>query len=469
MSPAPGVLSSIGEDVIRRSIVGDTGSAFVVGVAEKGSVTEPMLITSRHKITPTIGEPVPNSALHRTLDVAFREGLDYAIVVRAVGAAHKTASKKLVDGEADTLEVLASSPGAWGNGLEVAVIAGTTGGTFHLAVSIVDELKEKSPELADNDAAVAWAAASSKLISLKSLGGGDPDVQSVTLTGGDDDADSVDAAAITEALKLFTPDLGFGQVAAPGYTAESVHAAVMAHCETHNRDHVLDGVDTDDVDALVGDGTARRALTGNRKGAGFVPWDIVSVAQGATVKVPPCARQLGRIAAVDRVTGNPNQPAAGEYGRASYVIGLTQTYSEADRERLNEAGWNVSIIDEGQVTTYGWRTFADPVTERAWLTFSGARQGLSMAAHARRVLKRYMFKQLDGDGETRGNAEGAIINEVHAPARRNKAVYDSGVTVTQEINPEDGTVGKLEATQWLQPTKYAEVIELTTVVTNDAA
>lgn len=469
MSPAPGVISTIGEDILTQAVESDE-TPFVVGLAHKGSVTEPTLVTSRSRVVPLLGERQSWSPIFDTLDVTFREGPSAAVphfFIRAVGPAHKSASKKLVDGEADTLEAVAVSPGEWGNDIDVAIVAGITGGTFHVTVSYLDALKEKSPELADVDAAVAWAAGESQYVTLKALGAGDPDVQSVALAGGDDDRENVNAEVIAKAVALFTADLGFGPVAAPGYTSEAVHAVIQAHCKATNRHAILDGVDSANEADLIGDAGALRALDGNRQASPAAPWEIApGLTDGTTRIVPPCARLIGQITRVSQQTGNPARPAAGDRGKAQYVIGLTQTYDQAQREALNDAGVIVSIIDEGKPTTYGWRTLADPVAEKAWLPLSSARLALWMANKARRVLKRYLFEPLDGDGDARGRAEGAIVNEVHAPMRKVKALYSSSVTVVQEINPDDGSIARLEATQRIQPTKFTEVIELTTVVSN---
>jgi hypothetical protein len=469
MSPAPGVISTIGEDILTQAVESDE-TPFVVGLALKGSVTEPTLISSRSRIEPLLGDEQSWSPVNRTLETSFREGPTDSVphfFIRAVGPAHKSASKKLVDGETDVLEAVAVSPGEWGNDIDVAIVAGVTPGTFRVTVSYKDVLKEKSPELVDVDAAVAWAADSSSYVTLKALGATDPDVQSVALSGGDDDRESVTATVIAEAVARFKEDLGFGPVAAPGYTDEAVHEVIMAHCAATNRLPILDGVDSADEEDLIGDAGARRALEGHKQTAIFTPWDVIPGPSGTTITVPPCGRQLGAIARVARASGNPNLPAAGpERGRAQYVIGLSQSYDEAQREALNDAGVNVSVMEGRRPTTSGWRTLADPVKEKAWLPLSNARLALWMAAKARKTLKRYLFDQLDGEGDTRGRAEGAIINEVHVPMRRLKALYFSSVAVVQEVKPDDGTIGKLEATQVLQPTKFAEVIELTTVVTN---
>ena len=473
----PQVNPRLGESRPTTSLPGDTGTAFVVGPADRGPVDAPVLIRSLAEYVDIFGPRVSYGWLYDVLDVAFNEGLDHAYVVRTVGPSAVTSSKNLVNASSEnTLEVKAASPGAWGNKIEVAPVAGVTEGTFHIHISYGGSLLADgvSPELADNAAAVAWAANTS-YIRLKDLGKGDPKVQSVTLASGADDREHITTAVIEEALARFTPDLGPGQVAVPGNFAEGVQLAIGAHCGATMRVPVPDFEDTGNAETLIANCGALRGSSGVKQGGTFGPWDIApGIALGTTRIVPPCARQLGAMARVDAATGSPDNAAAGDLGKARYVIGLTQTFSDAEREKLTDAGYNVSIIDEGVPTTYSWRTLADPVNERGWLPLTTARLMVGLGAGAKKVLKRYMFKKLDETGHTVSNAQGDIENEVVKPAYEAEALYGATeaeacqVTVTQQVNPTNGAIGKLTATLVAVPTEFAEEIELVVVETNKA-
>lgn len=471
----PQVKAKIGESRPTTSLPGDTGTAFIAGEADRGPVDAPVLIRSLAEYVDTFGPRVTYGWLYDELDVAFNEGLDHAYLVRTVGPAAVVASKNLVnaEGEAkDTLEVKATSPGTWANAIKVAVVAGVTEGTFHLHVSYEETLKETSPELADNTAAVAWASKSS-YIRLKDLGKGDPKVQSVTLAGGADDRENVNAEVIAKALELFTADLGSGQVCVPGNSAEAVQEAVLAHCAATLRVPVLDAEDTGNAETLIAACGALRGIEGAAQGGIFGPWEIApGLSIGTTRTVPASARQLGAMARVDASTGSPDNAAAGDLGKAQYVIGLSQTFSASDREALNDAGFNVSVMDEGVPTTMGWRTLADPVAEPGWTPLSSARLMLGLGAGAKKVLKRYLFKKLDAGGNTIGHAKGDIQNEVIKPAFEAEALFGAteaeaaSVTVTQDVDPTNGAIGSITATLVAVPTLYAEEIELVVVETN---
>ncbi len=473
----PGVFPKIGESIINTSLPSSTGTAFVVGLAERGPVNVPIPLQSMAQHANACGGRTSyGAALYDALDVAFDRGLSQAYFVRRVGPAAVTASKKLVNSEGgDALEIKATSPGEWANTVVVEVVAGGVEGTFKLRVFIGEVLKESSTDLVDTAAAVAWAASYSSLITLKSLGSKDPKAQKVTLAGGADDRANVNAKVIAEGLELFAPDLGPGQVAAPGNVAEDVQLAVIAHCNDTERVPFLDAEDTGEYSDVVAAALALRSAEGARQGGIFDPWDIAKGEGGTTRTVPPVGRQLGAVAAVDAQTGNASEPAAGENGKArtgGLVIGLARSRSPEEREALNDAGVNVSIVEDGVPTTYGWRTLADPVSNQRWLALNVARVMTGIAYEAKKVLRRYLFKRTDAQGKTRSTAEGAVRNEVLKPLYEGGALYGEteadafSVTVAQEVNPTDGSIAKLEAEIGAAPVEFAEQINETVVATS---
>ena len=475
MSVLPGTNVTIGDSVSRSFTPGATDTGFIVGLAERGAVDEPVLITSLGHYLQVFGERVSYGALYDVLDVAFRDGLGHAYVQRVVGPAAKVSTDNILDGAGEgaktTLVIDASSPGEWGDEIEWKVTEGSTEGTFRLTITYKEAVVEVSPDLADNTEAVAWAAGESSYVTLTDKAEGNPAISEGSLTEGKDDRASVDAESIEEALVLFTPDLGPGQVSAPGYTTEAVHKAVIEHCVTNTRTPILDAEDTAEASDLLEDAGALRALSGGRHAGLFAPWITVpGITADTTRTVPPSAIMLGLIAAADRQSGHSNVAVAGSKGKSSYAVGVSQTYSDADRGELNSAGVNVAIVDEGLVTNYGYRTLANTVTNKPWVNLAAARLMMDLAYGAKKVLKRKEFANLDAQGETRSSAEGMILAEVVTPRFTARALFGEtpeeacSVTVEQDTNPEDGTVGKLTGNLAAKPSPYAEVIEFT--VTN---
>ncbi|HUB99098.1 MAG TPA: hypothetical protein VMS11_04675 [Solirubrobacterales bacterium] len=475
----PAVTTSIGQSLTSTGLPSSTGTAFAVGLAERGPTNEPIPLISMSDYARYLGSRQSWSANeYDTLDVAFDGGrLAQAYFVRCVGPAAKSASGKLKDDEdAETLLVTATSPGAWANTVKVEVVVGT-GEKFKLKVYEGSDLKESSPELADTETAVAWAAESSTRITLKDLGGDTPKTgKTLTLSEGTDDRENVDAKVIAKGLALFTADLGGGQVCAPGNTAEAVQLAVIAHCEEMERTPILAAVDDEDHSEVVAQALALSSASGAHQGGVFDPWEIAKgIAPGTFRTVPPEGRVIGQIAAVDAAIGNASQPAAGPNGKArsgGLIVGLARSRSPEEWEALNDAGVNVSIMEDGLPTTYGWRTLADPVTDRRWLPLNVARVMTQIAHEAEEAMKTMMFPRLDKQGKTVARAETKIRSEVLKPLYDGEALFGEteeeaySVTVTQEINPSDGSVGKLTAQIGAAPVEFAEQINITVVATN---
>jgi hypothetical protein len=463
----------IGDTVPRSFTPGDTGVAFVLGISKRGLTDRAIRLSSLPNYVRECGGRVANGLVYDTLDVAFREGLGLSYFVRLVGKEAKAATGKVKDGAGegakDTLEIVASSEGEWGDDVDWKIIAGSAPGAFRL-VFIHEGDVETSPDLTTNAEAVAWAATEARYARVKDLAGGNPVVSEGSLSGGDDDLEAIDGARITEALELFKADLGPGQVAAPGYTTEAVHKAVIEHCAEHERTPILDAEDTGNVANLLEDAAALRALPGGRHGGVFWPWEEVpGVSLGTTRIVPKSASMLGLIAAADRENGHANIAVAGPMGKSSYALDVTQTCTEAERAELNGAGVNVSVLEEGQVTNKGFRTLANPVTNKPWITLSGARLMMGIAFGVLQVLKRKEFANLDAQGDTRGKAEGMILLEVVQPLYEARAIFGEtpadacSVTVEQDVNPSDGTVGRLTGTTAAKPAPFNERIEHTVV------
>jgi phage tail sheath protein FI len=139
-------------------------------------------------------------------------------------------------------------------------------------------------------------------------------------------------------------------------------------------------------------------LAGVRYASLWGPWATYPAeTPPATVTVPYSAVQAGIIARVDR-GGNPNAPAAGADGIARLAVGLTQTFTDEDRQALNELGVDLAKVVYGQVRSYGYRTAAGPL-ETNWLWFGNSRTLMAIAWECEAVCETYVLKQIDGRGQ----------------------------------------------------------------------
>lgn len=470
MSPAPGHHVEIADRPPARIADVDTGAWFVVGLTERGPDDEVVLCRSLTQFEALLGGRYSNPTLYDAADTYFREGGSILYVGRVTGPAAAIATDTIAAAAGVALNVFASSPGAWGNDIDVT--ADATGATFTLTVQYLGATVEASPALATAADAVAWAAENSSYITLTVGTGADPVDDTANLAGGSSDDGGINDAAWAAALALFTSDYGPGQVSAPGRTTGAGYAQLLAHADAFDRVAILDGVDTATAATLIAASTALRGSVGDRFGGMFAPWaEVPGLAVGTTRTVPYSAVQAGLIALSDAKGNNPNIAAAGANGNARYATGLSQAnYSEADRDALNEAGVNVAVLRRGGVRTMGDRTLVNPLTEQNWLALSNARLVMAVAAAAGEVMEQFEFGQMDGRGFKFKELQTQLKGQALSPFYNDGALYGATpeqaflVDVGPDVNtPESIAGGHLYASITLRTSPRAEDV-VTTIV-----
>lgn len=470
----PGTSVTVGDGGAKRSAAADSGTAFFIGLTDRGPVDQAVLVRSLREAVAKLGDRVDYGMIYDSLDTFFHEGGSKAYVGRIVGPSAVTATVNLnVSTSTPTLTVNAASPGGWGNNLKVKVVAGDGGGQYRIEVREKDaggsyQLVEVSPNLDDNVQAVQWAT-ESQYIRLVDLAEGDPDLdQEASLTTGDDKRGNITGDEVKAALDLFGEDLGPGQVAYPGSTDATAQKAVAAHAATANRVALLDAIDTATVGTITAQASAITADKNGRSAALFAPWaTIPGIAPGTTRTVPYSAVQAGLTARSDGATKNPNVAVAGENGVCRYVTGLTQpAWDDGDRETLNDTGVNVAVEKYGTIRTYGNRTLANPVTEANWTQLSNARLAMFISSAGRAIAESYLFAQIDGRGiklaEFAGDLQGILI-----PLYQMGALYGAtpeeafSVDTGESVNTEQSLAeGVLSAAISVRMSPAAERVEI---------
>lgn len=380
----------------------ETGTWFVVGAAQRGSITSARLINNMGEFRTYYGDRISQSILYDALDTYFREGGTAAQVARVSGPSAATAGITLSDGASGTaIRIDAENPGTWGNGVSVAVTAGTGAGERVIVVSNADGQLDKSPSLATPADALAWGLQTVWVnVSIPNGASGlMPAVSTATaMAGGLDDYAGVTDTIRATALGLFSRGLGAGQVSVPGSVSSQVRTALRQHAKENNRVAFLDLTDTAAASSAL---TEAAGLAGDEYGAIFGPWVQVPGIIGGTVRqVPPTALAAGLVARSDQ-THSPNEAAAGvSNGQARYVIGLTQAaWTDAERDALNTAGVNV-FRQLDPVTLYGFRTLAKADTAAAAYTFlNNQRLRLAITDEVEAIAEQFLFQQLDGKGQ----------------------------------------------------------------------
>jgi phage tail sheath protein FI len=398
------------------SVVQDTTTWFATGMTQKGPLSA-VLVTSISEFESVFGTRQSYSMLWDALDVFFREGGSSAYISRVVGPAATIGTLALKDsGAANSLTVSALGPGSYSSGLSIQVVAGTVSGSYQLIVLdntvTPNVILEQSPNLLSQMDAVNWSKSSKNIRIALAVSANNPAVAAAApLSAGADDRSSITDADRKTALDRFTQDLGPGQVSSPGNTSDTVHTDLLDHAFNNTRVALLDLPDTNNATTLKTSVT--NARVGNQRwGASFAPWFIVpGVAAGTTRTIPPSCIVAGLIARNEPGLG-PNQPSAGRYGLVRYALDLSQVpWTDAQREDLSDNGVNVSITSPaggGNIMVYGWRSLTDAVADPSWIDFANVRLFMAIGADADAIAGEYLFRMIDGQGQTISDFTGAL-------------------------------------------------------------
>lgn len=360
------------------------------------------------------------------LDTHFHEGgaavyltsMRGAAAARAFVVLNTAAVPALVSGT-----VRWQVPGAYGNRAALDVDAGAAAGTFVLRVLVDGLLVKTSPELGDMTAAQAWAAspAGAGLIVVEPGAGADPApiVAPLVLAGGDDDFDGITTATLAAALARFTSTYGPGKVVLPGRTSLPAHQAVADSLIASKVNRVA-SLAMPDVDAAT---VAAQATTFRTHDAANmvdllagrleIPGITASTQRSTTLD----ALRSGREGANDAAGVTPNQPAAGEWGKAAWATGLTQRgsrepWTDEEIELLYDAGVNVAVVDRGQIKLYGSRTAVNVQANPAGFRIGSARLRMALTELLDYEVGLVQFAELDPQGIRLKDLQGTIESRV---------------------------------------------------------
>lgn len=448
MSPAPGHVVTIGDRAASPLAAASTSNGFLIGVCEKGPVDEPIKAISLADAVDRIGERIAaNPYLYDAIDCYFREGGSVAYIARAVGAESDTAEDTAVDAGGKTaFTVAARSPGAWGNDIDVAITL--SGGSVTLIVKEGGTTVETSPALGTNAEVVEWGKSSNYVtVTIGEAEAADAKTQTLELEGGKDDTAGVGTAQIEAAAEVLTRDLGPGQIAAPGFTSEAIHKALLEHAKANNRRALLDDPVEATAGELVSHATALRGPNA-RYGSIFASWAYVPGLSLATErKVPYSGIQMGLIARAEAEGHNPNKAAAGKRGKSKYATKLVTLFTDDERTELDEAGVIASILVRGVVTTYGNVTLVNQTTEPNWKSFSASRLMMGVAAKADEIMESYDFEQIDGRGYVFKKLQGDLAGGACMPYYLDDAMYGQTPEEAFFVNtgPDVNTPASIEA------------------------
>jgi phage tail sheath protein FI len=398
-----------------RTLRSSRGTAFMAQICAEGPANTPVLCLNIGDWTKVFGQRESTTPAYDSVETFFREGGSRLYFSRVVGPAPVTAFLNLVDRAGvplPTLKVSAIGPGAYGTQISVQIANGVGANTFVVIITRNAIEVERSGDLANPTDAVNWSTGSSyvritDLASATVAPNNNPAVLAATPLGGaatDDRANAVDAQKIA-AINAFGPEFGTGQLLYPGATTATIHAALGAAGKLTNRQALCDLPDSG-VKATL---TAILAGVNDEYRAYFGPWvKVPGLLPGTTRIVPQSAFVAGIIARAESQGVSPNRPAAGSRGRAQFAIGVTQVYTDADREALNTAGIDIIRMVNNVVTLYGYRTAASPTINSQWVGLGNQRLRLSITEEVLDLAEEFQFGEIDGQGLFFSEVGGAV-------------------------------------------------------------
>lgn len=306
----------------------------IVGTFEKGPVNQIVSIGTLDKLVQVFGGYNKDLTGYKSALAALLQGAKDFKIVRIGGDSIKEASLKLKDSvPADVVEVKATTPGTWGNAIKVAVVSGTTEGTFKLVVVF-----GTSTEEFDNLTLDTVGTIQSKYITatkLEAAANIPANIESTPLAGGDNGATTEDTdyvGTITEGkrtgLKLFET-IRVAIVLCAQQSSAIIQNALITHCSNMTtayglRMSVLNsakGLDVDAVSALTANMDSMRAIFA-------YPWCEIAEIPGEMIA--PDGLYAGRLAIL-----NSNQSPSNKL--INGIISQETDFTDADIKTLTLA------------------------------------------------------------------------------------------------------------------------------------
>ena len=371
--------------------VGTSTGAFI-GVAEKGALNKPKLVTNWSQFVRDFGGHRRDSFLAHAVQGFFLNGGSRCFVVRVASASATIAQATLQDragAPLDTLRVQALNEGEWGNRLSLDVADGTKNPAteFMLVVkedgSAVETWDDLSldPE-AENyvEAAVNDGSAYIQVTDLESATAppdNRPSVQSdVPLAGGADgvsditDSDYIGNSAGRTGLYAFDTVDEVNSLCVPGISSQTVVQAALDYCDGRGDCGVI--VDCPEGGDPVSTKTFRENFDSSR---GYYYFPRIKALDPLTKRVkviPPSGHIAGVFARSDGERGVHKAPS-NEVLRGA--VGLEYEVTDGEQEILNPAGVNCIRVFRGRgIRIWGARTMSsDPslrhIHKRRFLMF----------------------------------------------------------------------------------------------------
>ena len=479
-----------------------TSSAAMVGVAEKGPINKPVLVTSWEQFINRFGSYINEGYLAYAARAFFDNGGSVLYVNRIAHLTDPTdrntltavkSSAMLPNREvtpADTLRVLAVNEGTWGDGLSVSIEDGTLDPDNHFNMVVrfkgdvvevfkdlsMDEAKANHVELMINDRSdfitVEDLAAASGVATDR------PAVGSYPFSGGDNglvdltDTDYIGDPSQHTGIFAFDEIDALNLLMVPGVTTVPVINAGIAYAE--NRKDLLFIADVpihleplEVVDFRKGQGMYTHAAFNSSYAALYYPWlEISDPVTSRSKLVPPCGAVAGCIARSDQKTNVWNAPAGIDRGRIFNTLSVAYKTSRGERDVLYPEGINViAVFPDTGINIWGQKTLQ---SQPSAVDRINVRRLMMYMEEA--ISESSRFVVFEPNHPQTWRALSRLINPFLQDIKDKGGVYDFAFQCDEETNtPVVIDRNEMVARVFVKPTKTAEFIELNFILTNTGA
>ncbi len=350
--------------------VGTSTGAFI-GIAQRGPIGKPVLVTNWTQYTSTYGDFIDAGYLAYAVYQFFNEGGTRCYVIRAAKGSATTLSKATT-AAMGSLVVRANSEGKWGNSLSVVVADETAlpaatvrADYFKLSISYDGEVVETYDNLTMDDTQPdhLLKRLNSKWVEAVDSGNARPSNGTANLAGGldGDNLLASDWAGATGFINAFDPVDDINIVAIPDAVGEpTVIQSAYTYC-LNRKDcfYVADTPKNLDVQGVA----AFRSVTGNFNSsyaAIYYPWISVSdPLTGRSKLTPPSGAIVGTYSYTDVTRGVHKAPAGIDVGYLNSATGVERVVTKGEHDTLNPIGVNVIRTFPGAGTVvWGARTLS---------------------------------------------------------------------------------------------------------------
>ncbi|MDD3927901.1 MAG: phage tail sheath subtilisin-like domain-containing protein [bacterium] len=472
-----------------------TSACGMIGIAEKGPVNEPTLVTSWEQFTKKFGSYIQDGYLAYAARAFFDNGGQVLYVSRVVhytnpaDRAMLTAkpatvilkNRKIGESALDTLKISAANEGKWGEGISVLIEDGTANPAeeFNISVSMKGEVVEVFSNLSmdeskSNHVEVVINGRSEYIIAddlspTANTSDDRPAAGTFSLSAGSNgtfgmtDADYIGDSSQHTGIYAFDMVEDLNILCVPGITTDGVIAGGIGYAE--GRKDLLFIADTpimltpqEAVEFRVGKGTYTHAAFNSSYGALYYPWiEVSDPLTGSTKLIPPTGEVAGCIARSDEKTEVWYAPAGIDRGKLLGALSLAYNAGRAERDALYSAGVNViaSFLDTGiniwgQKTLQGQASATDRINVRRLMMYI-----------EKAVTKSSRFVVFEPHNAKTWRSLVRTIDPFLMGIKNGGGLYDYRIQCDEETN----TAEMIDRNQlvlriFAKPTKTAEFIEL---------